>query len=45
MFVFFIAGYETTATTLQYLAYNLAMYPDIQQRIVDEMKEQLGEVS
>ncbi|KAL8597011.1 hypothetical protein ACOMHN_050110 [Nucella lapillus] len=43
MLIFFIAGYETTAATLQYMSYNLAMHPEVQQRIVTEMQQQLGE--
>ncbi|XP_025113229.1 cytochrome P450 3A24-like [Pomacea canaliculata] len=41
--VFFVAGYETTAATLQSLAYNLALYPDVQEKIVREFEEQLGD--
>ncbi|XP_025087190.1 cytochrome P450 3A24-like [Pomacea canaliculata] len=43
MVIFFIAGYETTATTLHFMIYNLAMYPDIQQKIVDEIQQQIGD--
>lgn len=43
--VFFVAGYETTAATLQSLAYNLALYPEVQEKIVREFEEQLGDVS
>nr|KAG5709741.1 hypothetical protein BaRGS_027766 [Batillaria attramentaria] len=42
-FIFFVAGYETTATTLQYLTYNLAMHPDVQERVVREIQQQLGD--
>ncbi|PVD38378.1 hypothetical protein C0Q70_00992 [Pomacea canaliculata] len=41
--IFFLAGYETTATTLQFMTYNLAVFPDVQQRIVDEIQEQIGD--
>nr|KAG5712401.1 hypothetical protein BaRGS_023980 [Batillaria attramentaria] len=37
------AGYETTATTLQYLTYNLTIHPDAQQKVVDEIREKLGD--
>ncbi|PVD38385.1 hypothetical protein C0Q70_00999 [Pomacea canaliculata] len=40
---FFIAGYETTASTLQYMAYCLALHPEVQEKIVSEIKEQLGD--
>ncbi|PVD25688.1 hypothetical protein C0Q70_13348 [Pomacea canaliculata] len=44
-FVILIAGYETTATTLQYLTYNLAKNQDFQQRVYEEMRDELGDVS
>ena len=37
-FVFFIAGYETTATTLSYVSYELALNQDIQDRLYEEIK-------
>lgn len=37
--LFFIAGYDTTASTLQYLLYMLALHPEIQQRVYEEMTE------
>ena len=30
---FFVAGYETTATALQYFFYAMAVYPEIQQQV------------
>ncbi|PVD38382.1 hypothetical protein C0Q70_00996 [Pomacea canaliculata] len=41
--IFFVAGYETTASTLQYMAYCLALHPEVQDKIVCEIKEQLGD--
>ena len=39
IFVFLAAGYETTATTLAYLSYYLALNPDIQSKLQDEIDE------
>nr|AAD25107.1 cytochrome P450 CYP6B10 [Heliothis virescens] len=38
-FVFYIAGYETSATTMAYLIYELALNPDIQNRLIAEIDE------
>jgi len=35
--IFFLAGHETTSTTLQYILYNMAKNPDIQQKVRDEI--------
>ncbi|XP_046579199.1 cytochrome P450 3A4-like [Haliotis rubra] len=44
-FMFFLAGYETTASTLQYVAYILATHPDVQQKMSEEIDSVLGDVS
>jgi len=31
--IFFGAGYETTATALQFFFYNMAVHPNIQQKV------------
>jgi cytochrome P450 family 9 len=36
-FLFFIAGYETTATLLSYLLHSLAIYPECQQKLYNEI--------
>uniref|UniRef100_A0A0B7B6B8 Cytochrome P450 n=1 Tax=Arion vulgaris TaxID=1028688 RepID=A0A0B7B6B8_9EUPU len=41
--LFIIAGYETTSTTLQYLGYELAKNQDVQDKVMEEMLEVLGE--
>lgn len=40
--VFIIAGYETTSTTLQFLAYELSKNHQVQNKIVQEIKTVLG---
>ena len=37
--LFILAGYETTSTTLGLILRNLALMPEEQQRIVDELFE------
>ncbi|CAG2118552.1 unnamed protein product [Medioppia subpectinata] len=41
--LFFIVGYETTATTLSYCTYELALNPDIQDMLVAETAEAVDE--
>ncbi|KAM6299375.1 cytochrome P450 3A24-like [Aegotheles albertisi] len=36
-FIFIFAGYEPTSNTLGYLAYELAMHPDVQQKLLEEI--------
>ncbi|KAF8796723.1 Cytochrome P450 3A11 like protein [Argiope bruennichi] len=47
--IFFLAGYDTTASTLSFVMYNLALYEDIQERVhkelVDALEETNGELT
>lgn len=36
-FVFYVGGYETSATTVAILMYYLAMYPEVQEKIIEEV--------
>ena len=40
--LFFVAGYDTTATTVSFLAYNLALNPDKQDRLIEEVQKVSG---
>ncbi|XP_067687709.1 cytochrome P450 3A13-like isoform X2 [Haliotis asinina] len=40
--LFFVAGYETTASTLTFASYSLAMNPEAQEKTYNEIKEILG---
>ena len=39
--IFFIAGFETTTNNLSTIAYNLSKYPDIQERLYQEIQDTL----
>ncbi|CAE1256596.1 CYP3A [Acanthosepion pharaonis] len=43
--VFFLAGFETTASTLSFFAHSIAMNPDVQEKLYQEIKEKLGQES
>ena len=38
-FIFFIAGYETTSSTVTYFLYEMAIHPDIQEKVYNEILE------
>ena len=40
--IFLIAGFETTATTLGYLTYALALNPEVQEKLYNEVKTAMG---
>lgn len=39
MFVFFAAGFETTANTLSFCLYELALNPDVQTKLREEIRK------
>uniref|UniRef100_A0A6P4FI45 Probable cytochrome P450 6a14 n=1 Tax=Drosophila rhopaloa TaxID=1041015 RepID=A0A6P4FI45_DRORH len=41
-FVFFLAGFETSSSTMAFCLYELALQPDIQQRVREEIGSVLG---
>ncbi|XP_069132745.1 cytochrome P450 3A29-like isoform X2 [Argopecten irradians] len=41
--LFFMAGYDSTSITLTMTAYNLATYPECQDRLRQEIQEQIGQ--
>lgn len=40
-FVFFAAGFETTASTMSYCLYELALNPDIQVELREQIKQNM----
>jgi cytochrome P450 family 9 len=43
--IFFLGGFETTTTLMQVVSYELAMNPEIQQTLIDEVDEMLSELN
>lgn len=41
--LFFLAGYDTTATSISFLMYNLALYPEIQEKLYEEIMNVAGD--
>ena len=43
LFIFFFAGQDTSSTTLSWIFYYLAKYPDVQEKLRAEVKETMKE--
>ena len=43
LFLFLLAGYDTTSGTLSFLLYNLAVHPDIQEKLAQEIEDVVGD--
>ena len=41
--LFFLAGYDTTATSIAFLLYNLALNPEIQEKLYEEIVDAAGD--
>ena len=41
--VFFPTAYDTTASTITFLLYNLALYPEIQEKVYEEITTVAGD--
>ena len=41
--LFFTAGYDTTASSISFLAYNLACHPEEQDKLIEEVKDVIGD--
>ena len=41
--VFFLAGYDTTSSTLAWMLYELSRHEDIQERILEEIRSAVGD--
>lgn len=44
VFMLYLAGHETTANTLTFVSYELALNQEVQDRVVQEIQDQIGEV-
>ena len=43
LFLFLLAGYDTTSGTLSFLLYNLAVHPEIQEKLAQEIEDVVGD--
>ena len=43
--VLILAGYETSSTTLQFLVYEISQRPEVQEKLVEEIAQVVGDTS
>ena len=43
--IFMLAGFDTTATTLSWIIYDLATNTDCQDKLIEEIDDQIGDVN
>lgn len=41
--LFMLAGYDTTATTLEWLVYDLVLHPEVQDKLFEEIESEIGQ--
>ena len=41
--LFFLVGYDTTSSAISFLMYNLAVYPEIQEKLYEEIMTVAGD--
>ena len=42
--LFMLAGYDTTATSLEWIVYELVLHPEVQDRLFEEIDSEIGKV-
>ena len=43
LLLFLLAGYETTSGSLSFILYNLAIHPDVQEQLAQEIEDEIGD--
>ena len=43
--IFLVAAFETTSVLMSYFFYTMATQPDIQEKVYEEIRQELGDVS
>ena len=42
--LFMLAGYDTTATSLEWIVYELVLHPEVQDKVFEEIESEIGKV-